>query len=545
MKILEPLINDFKILFEKFDIQEDIDLKISNIENFDYQINNLVKYGNHENIKDLKLSVKDLCENNKIINTFEITNNNFINFKIHLDKCDSFIENVEKNLKTQNPKKIIIDYGGPNIGKPLHVGHLRSLNIGRSIYKTNKLLGHNVISDIHLGDWGMPIAQIIAYCESENIDIKSLDIDKLVDIYPKSAELYNEDKSFQKIAQKINKDLNNEVQSEVEKWKKIKNISMEKLKKTLSLLNHDFDLWLGESDVNGLIEPMIEDLMKKGKVEYDDNAIVSSQEVDPKILITKSDGSYLYLTTDLGTILNRLDKNPYDVALYVVDNRQKLHFEQLFSSVEYFNFPEKEYTHVSFGTINDEKGNPFKTREGGTKQLTNLYKETFEYIKNINNNLDEDIIHDLSNTVLTYSDLLTNRKTDYKFDLNKFTNISGKTGIYIQYAQVRAKRLLEKSGNNKQSRKILITNEEERNLVIGLLNLEFYIKQSIKHYEPHHLANYLYDISNLFNNFYQGEKILDVKDEEVRNSRLIITEYFIKHSILVMNCLGIKPVDKM
>ncbi len=545
MKILEPLINDFKILFEKFDIQEDIDLKISNIENFDYQINNLVKYANHENVRDLKLSVKDLCENNKIINTFEITNNNFINFKIHLDKCDSFIENVEKNLKTQNPKKIIIDYGGPNIGKPLHVGHLRSLNIGRSIYKTNKLLGHNVISDIHLGDWGMPIAQIIAYCESENIDIKSLDIDKLVDVYPKSAELYNEDKSFQKIAKKINKDLNNEVQSEVEKWKKIKNISMEKLKKTLSLLNHDFDLWLGESDVNGLIEPMIEDLMKKGKVEYDDNAIVSSQEVDPKILITKSDGSYLYLTTDLGTILNRLDKNPYDIALYVVDNRQKLHFEQLFSSVEYFNFPEKEYIHVSFGTINDEKGNPFKTREGGTKQLTNLYKETFEYIKNINNNLDENIIHDLSNTVLTYSDLLTNRKTDYKFDLNKFTNISGKTGIYIQYAQVRAKRLLEKSGNNKQSRKILITNEEERNLVIGLLNLEFYIKQSIKHYEPHHLANYLYDISNLFNNFYQGEKILDVKDEEVRNSRLIITEYFIKHSILVMNCLGIKPVDKM
>ena len=196
MKILEPLINDFKILFEKFDIQEDIDLKISNIENFDYQINNLVKYGNHENIKDLKLSVKDLCENNKIINTFEITNNNFINFKIHIDKCDSFIENVEKNLKTQNPKKIIIDYGGPNIGKPLHVGHLRSLNIGRSIYKTNKLLGHNVISDIHLGDWGMPIAQIIAYCESENIDIKSLDIDKLVDIYPKSAELYNEDISL-------------------------------------------------------------------------------------------------------------------------------------------------------------------------------------------------------------------------------------------------------------------------------------------------------------------------------------------------------------
>ncbi len=545
MKILEPLINDFKILFEKFDIQEDIDLKISNIENFDYQINNLVKYGNHENIKNLKLSVKDLCENNKIINTFEITNNNFINFKIHLDKCDSFIENVEKNLKTQNPKKIIIDYGGPNIGKPLHVGHLRSLNIGRSIYKTNKLLGHNVISDIHLGDWGMPIAQIIAYCESENIDIKSLDIDKLVDIYPKSAELYNEDKSFQKIAQKINKDLNNEVQSEVEKWKKIKNISMEKLKKTLSLLNHDFDLWLGESDVNGLIEPMIEDLMKKGKVEYDDNAIVSSQEVDPKILITKSDGSYLYLTTDLGTVLNRLENYEHDIVLYVVDNRQKFHFEQLFESIEYFDFPEKKYEHVGFGTVNDEKGNPFKTREGGVKQLIDLYKDTCAYLKNINKDLNEETIHELANTVLTYSDLLTNRKTDYKFNLNKFTNISGKTGIYVQYAQVRAKRLIEKSQDKDTNGELIITNEEERNLIVSLLNLEFYINQSTKFNEPHHLANYLYDISNLFNNFYQGENILSVENEEVKKSKLLITKYFLQNSNLVMSCLGINPVNKM
>ena len=545
MKILEPLVSDFQILFKKFNIQEEIDLKISNIENYDYQINNLVKYRNHQNIDELLSNVQNLCENIEIINTFEITNNNFINFKINLDKCNSFIENVQENLKVQNPKRIIIDYGGPNIGKPLHVGHLRSLNIGRSIYNTNKLLGHELTSDIHLGDWGMPIAQIIGYCEIENININSLNIDKLVNIYPKAAELYNNNKTFQKTAQNINKNLNNEELTEVEKWKIIKNISLEKLKDTLSLLNHDFDLWLGESDVNKLIKPMVEDLIKRKKVEYNDGAIVSCQESDPRILITKSDGSYLYLTTDLGTILNRLEKNPYDAALYVVDNRQKLHFEQLFSSIEYFDFPKKEYAHVSFGTINDEDGNPYKTREGGTKQLTALYKETFDYIKNINKDLDEEIIHDLSNTVLTYSDLLTNRKTDYKFDLNKFTNISGKTGIYIQYAQVRAKRLLEKIKNNKNYKNIVITNEDERKLIIGLLNLEFFIKQSAKYNEPHHLANYLYDISNLFNNFYQTEKVHSINDKEIKYSKLLITEYFLKHSNLVMNCLGIKPVDKM
>ncbi len=545
MKILEPLVSDFQILFKKFNIQEEIDLKISNIENYDYQINNLVKYRNHQNIDELLSNVQNLCENIEIINTFEITNNNFINFKINLDKCNSFIENVQENLKVQNPKRIIIDYGGPNIGKPLHVGHLRSLNIGRSIYNTNKLLGHELTSDIHLGDWGMPIAQIIGYCEIENININSLNIDKLVNIYPKAAELYNNNKTFQKTAQNINKNLNNEELTEVEKWKIIKNISLEKLKDTLSLLNHDFDLWLGESDVNKLIKPMVEDLIKRKKVEYNDGAIVSCQESDPRILITKSDGSYLYLTTDLGTILNRLEKNPYDATLYVVDNRQKLHFEQLFSSIEYFDFPEKEYAHVSFGTINDEDGNPYKTREGGTKQLTALYKETFDYIKNINKDLDEEIIHDLSNTVLTYSDLLTNRKTDYKFDLNKFTNISGKTGIYIQYAQVRAKRLLEKIENNKKYKNIVITNEDERKLIISLLNLEFFISQSAKYNEPHHLANYLYDISNLFNNFYQTEKVHSINDKEIKYSKLLITEYFLKHSNLVMNCLGIKPVDKM
>ena len=545
MKILEPLVSDFQILFKKFNIQEEIDLKISNIENYDYQINNLVKYKNHQNINELISNIQNLCENIEIINTFEITNNNFVNFKINLDKCNYFIENVQENLKVQNPKRIIIDYGGPNIGKPLHVGHLRSLNIGRSIYNTNKLLGHELTSDIHLGDWGMPIAQIIGYCEVENININSLDIDKLVNIYPRAAELYNNDKTFQKKAQKINKNLNNEEPTEIGKWKIIKNISIEKLKDTLSLLNHDFDLWLGESDVNKLIKPMIEDLIKRKKVEYDEGAVVSCQESDPRILITKSDGSYLYLTTDLGTILNRLEKNPYDIVLYVVDNRQKLHFEQLFSSIEYFDFPEKKYAHVSFGTINDEGGNPFKTREGGTKQLTALYKETFDYIKNINKDLDEEIIHDLSNTVLTYSDLLTNRKTDYKFDLNKFTNISGKTGIYIQYAQVRAKRLLEKIENNKKYKNIVITNEDERKLIISLLNLEFFISQSAKYNEPHHLANYLYDISNLFNNFYQTEKVHSINDKEIKYSKLLITEYFLKHSNLVMNCLGIKPVDKM
>ena len=545
MKILKPLINEFQSLLENSNIHEEIDIKISSIENFDYQINNLVKYQNHKDIEKILSDVKELALGVQIIDSFEITEKNFFNFKINLNNVQNYLENFKENVKTEHPKKIIIDYGGPNIGKPLHVGHLRSLNIGRSLYEINQLIGNTVISDIHLGDWGMPVAQIIAYCELENININSITVQKLIDIYPKSTELYKEDESFQILAKEINKNLNKNEKESIEKWKSIRNVSVSELKETLSILNHDFDLWLGESDVNNIIKPMIEKLTKEKKITLDDGALVSTQEKDPKILITKSDGSYLYLTTDLGTVLNRLENYQHDIVLYVVDNRQKLHFEQLFESIKYFDFPEKEYEHVGFGTVNDEKGNPFKTREGGVKQLIDLYKDTCTYLKNINKDLGEEIIHELANTVLTYSDLLTNRKTDYKFNLNKFTSISGKTGVYVQYAQVRAKRLLEKSQIVDTNGELTIANEEERSLIVALLNLEFYINQSTKFNEPHHLANYLYDISNLFNNFYQGENILSVEDVEVKKSKLLITKYFLQNSNLVMSCLGINPVNKM
>jgi len=545
MKILKPLISEFESLLENSNIHEAIDIKISSIEKFDYQINNLVKYQNHKDIEKILNGVEKLALDNQIIDSFEITEKNFFNFTINLNNVQDYLENFKENIKTEHSKKIIIDYGGPNIGKPLHVGHLRSLNIGRSLYHTNKLIGNSVTSDIHLGDWGMPVAQIIAYCEIQNIIINSITVDQLIDIYPKSSELYRSDKSFQILAKEINKNLNENENESIKKWKSIRNVSVSELKETLSILNHDFDLWLGESDVNNIIKPMIEKLTKEKKITLDDGALVSTQEKEPKILITKSDGSYLYLTTDLGTVLNRLENYEHDIVLYVVDNRQKFHFEQLFESIEYFDFPEKKYEHVGFGTVNDEKGNPFKTREGGVKQLIDLYKDTCAYLKNINKDLNEETIHELANTVLTYSDLLTNRKTDYKFNLNKFTNISGKTGIYVQYAQVRAKRLLEKSQDKDSSGELIITNEEERNLIVSLLNLEFYINQSTKFNEPHHLANYLYDISNLFNNFYQGENILSVENEEVKKSKLLITKYFLQNSNLVMSCLGINPVNKM
>ena len=545
MNTLKPLVQTLELILNEFNITEDIDIKLTSIDDFDYQINNLVKHQKHEKIKDIEKKVISALNTSEIVEVWEISEKYFINIKISLSILINLIDPIDGYLKLNKKEKIIIDYGGPNIGKPLHVGHLRSLNIGRSLYKINKFVGNDVISDIHLGDWGMQIAQILTFCHIQKIKIDSLDAKKLLKIYPESANLYKKDEIFSKAAQETNKKLNENNLEEIEKWKKIKTLSENSLRDTLNILNHSFDLWLGESDVNELIPKMINDLKENNKVRLDNEALVSAEETDPPILITKSDGSYLYLTTDLATVIYRINNIDFDKILYVVDNRQKLHFKQLFQSIKYFGFPNKEYVHVEFGTVNDEDGNPFRTRDGDTKLLTELYQETYDYIKKINKDLSDEIIHELANTVLTYSDLLTNRKTDYKFNLDKFTNISGKTGLYIQYAQVRAKRILEKSSNGVQDAEIIISNNEERSLLFALLNIDFYFNLSLTYNEPHHLADYLYEISNLFNIFYQKENILNIEDENLKSSRLKITNLFIDCSNTIMNCLGINPVNKM
>jgi len=249
----------------------------------------------------------------------------------------------------------------------------------------------------------------------------------------------------------------------------------------------------------------------------------------------------------LATVLDRLDNFEFDKTLYIVDKRQKLHFEQLFSSLEYFDFPTKEYEHISFGTVNDADGNPFKTREGGTKKLTDLYDETYKYIKAINTELDEISLGLLSNTVLTYSDLITNRNTDYKLDLEKFTNVNGKTGIYIQYANVRAKKLINDS--SQKASKFSVVSEEldnnDKKLLKSFIKFEFYFEQTIKNNEPHHLADYLYEISQQFNGMYQGTNILENENITLKENKLKITDLFLEYSNLLMECLGILPVEKM
>jgi len=483
----------------------------------------------------------------ELIKEFEFAKNLFINLKINAELIIEDLKKVDKHILLTKKEEIIIDYGGPNIGKPLHVGHLRPLNIGRSIYNINKVVGNKVYSDIHLGDWGMPVAQIITFCELENLNLDDISIEMLEDIYPNASVKYRSDKKFKEKAQEKNKLLTSGDELTLQNWKKISDITINALRETLAMLHHDFDYWWGESNVNDLIPDMLKSLEIHGKIEKDDGAVISTEPTDPRILITKSDGSYLYLTTDLATVLLRNREIPHKKVLYVTDNRQKLHFEQLFKSIQFFDFPSKEYEHIGFGTINDSNGNPLKTRDGGNLKLADLYDQAYSYIKGINTELAEEDIHCLTNTVLTYSDLITNRKTDYKFDLEKFTNVSGKTGIYVQYAQVRANKLISTLGMVEQtlSQPPQVLDSLDRKLIIALANIEFYMELSLKNSEPHHLANYLYEISNVFNAFYQDSNIKNIENGDAKNQKIVITSLFIQYSHLIMSCLGIKPAQKM
>ena len=543
-KLFKKIIDTLHPQLTELGVSENFEFIVSKLPDWDLQINHLIKYKSHKVYEEIVNEVITVLKSTNYFKEIELTEIGFINLKLNHKYLSSIVTNQNKDFQVSKPKKIIIDYGGPNLGKPLHVGHIRTLNIGRSLYNMNKFIGNEIVSDIHLGDWGMPIAQILCYFEINNQSIDNISLDDLQSVYPKASLEYINNQDFKKKAQEINKLLNNEDEHYLVQWKRIKEVSIDSLKENFLLFNHQFDFWYGESDVNSLIKPMLEDLKKDKKIIEDDNALISSENIEPKVLITKSDGSYLYITTDLATTLYRQNNIPYDKALYVVDKRQTLHFQQLFSSIKYFGFNNNEHEHVAYGTMNDKNGNPFKTRDGETKPLKELFEETYNYINTVNPSLNESTLNNLTNSVLSFSDLLTNRLTDYKFDLEKFTNITGKTGIYVQYAQVRAQKLYEQFSNTEPVFSEQISDNDQK-LLTTLFLFGVYLDQSINLYEPHHLANYLYEICNLFNVFYEEEKLSGITDQSKLSAKLYILELFITTCHNTMLCLGITPVEEM
>ena len=530
---------------KKIGLEQKIEVKFSDFnKDYDVQINNLVGVRKLENYDLIVAEVTKLLKSNKNIETYEISETGFVNIRLHESYIKILLDNQLKYFQSKikkNKKKVMFDFGGANIGKSLHVGHIRTLNIGRSLKNIYDFAGFETISDIHYGDWGMPIAQIIAFIEKESLDFKTIKHDDLEKIYPLAAKLSKEDKGFYKTALNISRELNLRNETRINQWKIIYDVSTKNIISILNDLDFYFDNYLGESDVISLLPDFIEYIKKDNLAILDDGALIANDGQDPPALITKSDGSYMYLTTDIGTILYREKMFKADKYIYVVDERQKNHFNQLFKLIEFFDLSKSEFLHIGFGTVNDKNGKPLKTRDGENYKLLQLFNDI--QIKLNENNSDEKTVKKLSKSVLTYSDLVTKRTGNYVFDLEKFTNISGKSAIFIQYSQVRAKKLLEQSNINYQ---FLSFTGTERELLIEIIKFKYYFNLSLNLNEPHHLAEYAYSLCQEFNRFYTNNKIFDENiNDSLKSHRLFVVSMFYETIIKTFQCLGLEPVDTM
>lgn len=530
---------------KKIGLEQKIEVKFSDFnKDYDVQINNLVGVRKLENYDLIVAEVTKLLKSNKNIETYEISETGFVNIRLHESYIKILLDNQLKYFQSKikkNKKTVLFDFGGANIGKSLHVGHIRTLNIGRSLKNIYDFAGFETISDIHYGDWGMPIAQIIAFIEKESLDFKTIKHDDLEKIYPLAAKLSKEDKGFYKTALNISRELNLRDKTRINQWKIIYDVSTKNIISILNDLDFYFDNYLGESDVISLLPDFIEYIKKDNLAILDDGALIANDGQDPPALITKSDGSYMYLTTDIGTILYREKMFKADKYIYVVDERQKNHFNQLFKLIEFFDLSKSEFLHIGFGTVNDKNGKPLKTRDGENYKLLQLFNDI--QMKLNENNSDEKTVKKLSKSVLTYSDLVTKRTGNYVFDLDKFTNISGKSAIFIQYSQVRAKKLLEQSNINYQ---FLSFTGTERELLIEIIKFKYYFNLSLNLNEPHHLAEYAYSLCQEFNRFYTNNKIFDENiNDSLKSHRLFVVSMFYETIIKTFQCLGLEPVDNM
>lgn len=530
------------------DTDHDYSFTFSKIEGVHLQSPSLIKFKNSDDRKVHFNKIEKILQNNSYIEKAELNDAGFINLTLNIEEVLKYIQKSKSELlnliKDENPKKYIFDYGGPNIGKSMHVGHLRPLNIGRALYNMYKISGNVCVSDIHLGDWGIPISQILTYCYENNIVINSLKAKDLQKIYPEASKKFSDDKDFKS---KVNNNLmllNIKDRQLINDWKLVSEITLNDIRKILFKLEHNFDLFYGESSVVDLIPEMIQALKEQNLVKIDNGALISNENTDPPVLILKSDGTYLYMTTDLATVIDREKNIKPDGYFYIVDSRQSDHFKQLFSSVKYFNFSKSNLEHIGFGTINDSEGKPFKTRQGDVYPLQSLFDDIYEILKKKNTKNNAQL---LSNSVLTFSDLVIDRQSNYKFDVNKFTNTEGKTAIYIQYTQVRMNSVLNNVKQNKYIEKFENSDlaDSEVNLVLSILKFTEVFNRSKNLREPHHLAEYLFELCQKFNTFYKDVRIIDDNNRGIQNRRVNVLMVTLKIVEIIFEVLGIKAVSKM
>lgn len=477
--------------------------------------------------------------------------NNFIN-----NKLKNMYNNPKFDIKLPSVKETyFMDYGGPNVAKPLHVGHMRTAIVGEAIKRIINYFGHKTISDVHLGDYGLQIGEVIYGIKENNMDIKDLTIKDLDYIYPEMSKRCKEDETLKEKCASITKDLQDGNKEYYEYFKKICEVSVSDIKNIYNYLDVHFDLWLGESDSYPYI-PKVEQLLdSKHLLEASEGARVVYVNRDddkveiPPLLFKKANGAYMYPATDLGSIYQRVEDYNPDHILYVVDNRQALHFEQVFRTCQLSGLiDESKLEHLGYGTVNGLDGKPYKTRSGDTPKLQNLFeqvKEIFESAKEENKNKSESDKNIIVNSILKFADLQNSRERDYIFDIEKFSGLVGKTGPYILYTYVRINKIIEKFTKDVNNLTDNIYNNYDRDLRVKLLDLEYELNLAFENRKPNYLVDYIYDLCVLVNAFYQNNHIINLDDEIKRNDWISVLKLSNKIIKEMLNLLAIEIPTEM
>lgn len=526
---------------------------------------------------------------NELFESVESVKPGFINMKVSPAYLAKYVSDMKADEgrfgcdKAAHPKTIIVDYGGANVAKPLHVGHLRSAVIGESIKRIGKFMGHHMIGDVHLGDWGLQMGLIIVELKERKPDLVYYDesytgeypkeapftISELEDIYPTASKKSKEDEAFREAAMEATSQLQAGRRGYRALLAHILDVSVTDLKKNYDNLNVSFELWKGESDAQPYIPDMVQMMKDKGFAYMSEGALVVDVKEDtdtkeiPPCIILKSDGASLYSTTDLATIVMRVqDYNP-DAIIYLTDQRQSMHFVQVFRCARKTGLvgPDVELTHIGFGTMNGKDGKPFKTRDGGVMRLEYLLDEiNEEMLKKITENQKEKENLDISEeeakqtaktvalAAVKYGDLSNQASKDYCFDIERFTSFEGNTGPYILYTIVRIKSILKKytAKNSLPDASILGAHSaSEKNLMLVLSRFNAMMENAYEEKAPHKICAYIYELANAFNGFYHETKILSEEDLKVQASYiglLVLTKNILETCIDV---LGFSAPDRM
>ena len=507
----------------------------------------------------------------------------FLNLKLSEEYLADYVSEMKESEKfgfvpSFDSEKVVIDYGGANVAKALHVGHIRSANIGESVKRILRFAGDEVIGDAHLGDWGLQMGLVICGIKERKPDLvyfdenytgdysdaPSVSIKELEEIYPESSARSKEDPEYKAKAMDATKRLQDGERGYRALWKKMMDTSISDLKKNYGSLNVDFDLWNGESSVHDLIPEMVDYMKKGGWAHISEGALVVdvAEETDtktiPPCMILKSDGASLYNTTDLATIMQRVRDFDPDRIVYIVDKRQELYFEQVFRCARKTELvkPETKLNFIGFGTMNGADGKPFKTRDGGVMRLESLIEETkSEMLKKIKEGRpvsDEEaaqIADIVAISALKYGDLSNQASKDYVFDIDRFTSFEGDTGPYILYTIVRIKSILAKyaeSGKNAADAKIgSARNEFEKALCMEIAQFGQVMDSAASELAPHKICGYIYDVANAFNKFYHETQILSETDEARRENLialLVLTRDILSTCI---DLLGFEAPERM